>query len=193
MYSLTRALMGVLAHLFDSKRHASQRRHTAAGKRASFRPLLEALEDRLTPAQLAVTSAADPAKLTSGTLRYAVNQANSDAAQGISDTIIFQSNLSGAVITLTHGQLELSGSGQASIAIDGSSLQSPVTISGARRQPDLPDRRRRGCRADGSCRDGRKRRRQHAYQQRRRHRQRRHADPRQRHSHRQLGRSWRRH
>ena len=35
----------------------------------------------MAPAQLTVTSSLDPATLTAGTLRYAVHQANADAAQ----------------------------------------------------------------------------------------------------------------
>src|SRR5271163_4752163 len=71
---------------------------------------LEVLEDRLAPAQLTVTSLLDPATLTAGTLRYAVNQANTDAAQGISDTIVFNTTqMGGSTITLQQGQLLLGG------------------------------------------------------------------------------------
>jgi hypothetical protein len=63
-----------------------------------------------------------------GSLRAAVTQADNIAGFGLSDTINFAPSLAGQTITLTSGQLELSGSGK--ITIDGSSLSSPVTISG---------------------------------------------------------------
>src|SRR5207253_2409768 len=56
--------------------------------------------------------------------------ANVDAANSISDTITFDSSLSGAVITLTQGQLELSGAGTGVITIAGSNLASPISVSG---------------------------------------------------------------
>jgi predicted outer membrane repeat protein len=88
---------------------------------------LEQLEDRLAPAQLTVTSALDPAHLTAATLRYAINQANVDAAKGISDTIVFNTARMGSdTITLQHGELSLGGSG--TVTIDGGSK---VTISGS--------------------------------------------------------------
>ena len=66
---------------------------------------LEALEDRVVPASLTVTSAAD--SLAAGTLRSAVNQANLDAAKGISDSISFAANLNGSHIFLSLGRLEV--------------------------------------------------------------------------------------
>ncbi len=64
---------------------------------------------------LNVTSALDPLALTPGTLRYAVNQANTDAANGTSDTITFAPSLSGATIVLQHGPLEFNAGTGASI------------------------------------------------------------------------------
>ncbi len=90
------------------------------------RPALERLEDRLNLTPLTVTSAADPTVLTSGTLRFEVQQANSDAASGISDTIGFASNLLGATISLAQGQLELKA-GTGTTTING---QGQVRISG---------------------------------------------------------------
>jgi hypothetical protein len=66
----------------------------------------------------------------SDTLRAAVIQADADAANGLSDVINFDPSLSGATITLTTGQLELSGVAGGKITIDGTSLAQPVTISG---------------------------------------------------------------
>ncbi len=100
-------------------------------RKVSFRRLsLEALEDRLMLATLTVTSLADPAILTAGTLRYEINQASLDARNAISDTIVFDSSLSGGTITLAQGELELSGAGGGAITIDGSSLATPPSVSG---------------------------------------------------------------
>jgi hypothetical protein len=85
------------------------------------------LEDRLAPALLTVTSALDPAILTPGTLRSAVSQANTDAANGISDTIVFNTAQMGSgTVTLQHGELELWG-GTGTTTINGGGL---VTVSG---------------------------------------------------------------
>jgi Ca2+-binding RTX toxin-like protein len=93
----------------------------------AVRPRLEALEDRLAPAQLTVTSLLDPATLTAGTLRYAVQQANADAANGTSDTIVFNTTqMGGNTITLQQGQLELA-TGSGTITINGGGQ---VAISG---------------------------------------------------------------
>jgi hypothetical protein len=88
------------------------------------------LEEQLAPAQLTVTSPNDDG--SAGTLRAALATANTDAANGISDTINFASTLAGATIALTPGlgPLELSGAGDGTITIDGSGLGGTVTISG---------------------------------------------------------------
>ncbi len=76
---------------------------------------LEVLEDRINPGTINVSSNLDPATRTVGTLRYAVNEANTDAANGISDLI--NVNLDGGTITLSQGVLELTaGSGTVTIA-----------------------------------------------------------------------------
>jgi hypothetical protein len=88
---------------------------------------LEHLEDRLTPAQLAVTSALDPATLTPGTLRYAVTQANHDASLGISDTINFNTTQMGTnQIKLQQGPLTLTP-GTGTTTINGGGV---VTLDG---------------------------------------------------------------
>ncbi len=88
---------------------------------------LEALEDRLAPAALTVTSAADPATLTAGTLRFELNQANTDAAAGVSDTIDFDmAKMGGNTVTLSQGQLELMA-GNGTTTIDGGGQ---IAISG---------------------------------------------------------------
>jgi ELWxxDGT repeat protein len=112
-----------------------QRRGKRRGHKlkAWFKPRLEVLEDRLAPANLTVTSNQDPTTFTPGTLRYAINQANTDATNGITDTIIFDPSLSGAMITLSQGPLELSGAppaGSAPITIDASALAGGITVSG---------------------------------------------------------------
>src|SRR6516225_7499860 len=76
-----------------------------ARKRRRPRLQIEPLEERLAPAQLSVISPLDPATLTAGTLRYAVQQANADAAQGGSDTITFNTSQMGTnTVTLQQGQ-----------------------------------------------------------------------------------------
>jgi len=69
--------------------------------------LLEPLEDRTAPTVLPVTSAADPpGPPVSGTLRYAVSQANNDATNAVSDTIVFNIiQMDSSTITLTQGPL----------------------------------------------------------------------------------------
>jgi CSLREA domain-containing protein len=62
------------------------------------------LEDRIAPAVLTVTSAADTPEAGMLTLREAVALANADANQGQSDTIVFDDGLGNATITLTAGQ-----------------------------------------------------------------------------------------
>jgi len=74
------------------------------------RPGLEALEDRRVLSILTVTSVADTS-LTNpapGTLRYEVNQADQDAAKGLSDTITFESGLAGPIL-LQQGALKITG------------------------------------------------------------------------------------
>ena len=93
---------------------------------------LEYLDERLVPAQLTVTSAADPGLLLMpGTLRYEVALANADAYRGFSDKIGFDTRAMGTTdIVLRYGQIELSGSG--ATTIDGSDGGLPVTIDGNR-------------------------------------------------------------
>jgi hypothetical protein len=82
---------------------------------ASHRPWLEILEDRLVPSIFTVdllgdAGVADPNNQSKGDLRYCVAQANTDAANGISDTITFDpTSLSSNIITLLQGELVLSG------------------------------------------------------------------------------------
>jgi hypothetical protein len=97
-------------------------------QRGPVRLGVEMLEDRTTPAQLTVTSALDPAVLTAGTLRYAVNQANGDAANGISDTIVFNTaQMGGGTIALHEGELVLSAARGSTITIAGGGQ---ITING---------------------------------------------------------------
>jgi hypothetical protein len=63
-------------------------------------------------------------------LRDAIVTANAEAAAGVSDTITFASSLAGQTITLSNGQLELSGAGGGRITLDGRGLSSPLTVSG---------------------------------------------------------------
>ncbi len=103
------------------RRRPSQRRR---------RLYLESLEQRTLLATITVTTASDAVSHSGISLRDALVTANADAAIGVSDTINFNSSLSGATITLEQGQLELSGAGGGKITIDGSSLSSRLTVSG---------------------------------------------------------------
>jgi hypothetical protein len=100
---------------------------------AGFRPRLEALEDRCTPAQLTVTTLSDLIGHSGVSLRDAIATANADAQAGTADTIVFDSGLAGGTIALAQGQLELSGvpaTGTALIKIDASALAGGVTVDG---------------------------------------------------------------
>ncbi len=77
-------------------------RRRPAFRRPSCRPRLEALEDRCVPSTLNVTSNLD--NNTSGTLRWAVGQANASSTHDTIDILTTQP------IVLTQGALELSQS-----------------------------------------------------------------------------------
>jgi CSLREA domain-containing protein len=106
---------------------------TLIAPRKRFVPRLTLLEDRTVLSPLLVTTAADEVNPNDGvlSLREAIAQANADASNGQSDTIRFAGSLGRATITLTLGQLELSGvppSGKsATETIDGAGL---ITVSG---------------------------------------------------------------
>ena len=87
--------------MFSPSRRPSRTVPRPARPRPTFRPRLEALEDRTAPAMLLVTSLADDGG--AGTLRslIAVAQTNGDA----SNTIDFDPSLAGGVITLTAAPL----------------------------------------------------------------------------------------
>jgi hypothetical protein len=86
-----------------------------------------ALEERRLLATFPVTSTADPATLTPGTLRYAVAQAN---AATTPSTIEFELGPGPATVALLQGQLELSNT-NAATTIDDGPCQGPVTVSGS--------------------------------------------------------------
>lgn len=105
--------------------------HHGVGLRSSLSPRCEELEDRMMLSTFVVNNATDGHVDGLLSLREALAQANTDAAAGISDTIAFDSSLGGQEIDLTSGQLELSGAGAGTIAIDGSTPSSPVKLSAA--------------------------------------------------------------
>src|SRR5262245_20179601 len=89
-----------LSWLRTQTRHAmreAQRTSKPAGRHATFRPRLEALEGRDVPSTLTVTSSLDYGP---GSLRYEISQANTG------DTIVFNlKNSNHGTITLTGGEL----------------------------------------------------------------------------------------
>src|SRR5262245_6320449 len=104
---------------YGKRSQSAQRRrtHGPARQRATFRPMLEALEDRCVPSTLAVTNPVDDVNVQ-GTLRYDIAHAQSG------DTIL----LTGAVqsgIVLTQGELVLNQN----VTIETASNQQ-ITISG---------------------------------------------------------------
>ena len=80
---------------------AARRPQTPARHRAGFHPRLEALDDRLLPSTLTVTSTSDSG---AGSLRAEIA-----AAHG-GDTIVFDAGLADQTISLTSGELEINKS-----------------------------------------------------------------------------------
>ena len=109
--SFTRRLSN---HLGLSLRPASRRETPAA--RPTFRPTLEALEDRWVPSTLTVTTNLDSGL---GSLRAEI------AAAKNGDTIVFAPSLNGQTITLTSGELlirhsiTIAGPGAGNLTVSG--------------------------------------------------------------------------
>jgi hypothetical protein len=105
------------------------RRRPARSNSRRARPRLETLEERALLSTYTVNLATDAGTSTgafSGDIRYCINQANSDAARGVSDTISFAPSVN--TITLTQGKLDLTATtGSAQVTIDGGGK---VTVSG---------------------------------------------------------------
>src|SRR5262249_40864502 len=105
----------------------SRTQRSAPGKRASFRPRLEALEDRWLPSTLTVLNNLDSG---AGSLRAAL------AAASSGDTINFASSLKGQTITLTSGQLaittnlDIEGLGANKLAVSGTGVSRVFDIAG---------------------------------------------------------------
>jgi uncharacterized repeat protein (TIGR03803 family) len=87
---------------------------------------------KLNPGSLVVTTLSDAVSHGGTSLRDAITLANSYAKNGISAGITFAPPLAGGTITLSQGQLELSGhplSGSATISIDASALPGGIMVS----------------------------------------------------------------
>ncbi len=91
-----------------------------------MQPALLPLEERQLLSTFPVTSTADPATLTAGTLRYAIAEANAATSPS---AIEFELGSGPATITLLQGQLELSNASDATTIYEGPG-QEGVTISG---------------------------------------------------------------
>src|SRR5437773_8289439 len=118
-----------------SPRSVSRRKTPAA--RPTFRPTLEALEDRWVPSTLTVLNNLDSG---AGSLRAEI------AAAHNSDTIVFASRLNGQTITLTSGEVLIShnvtiagpGAGPLTVTVSGNNTSrvfevtkaGSVTVSG---------------------------------------------------------------
>src|SRR5690242_17252148 len=124
-------MRSILAHTRDVWQSFLDRMFPYRRRRPFGKPYLclEVLEDRLAPANLVVVDLQDAVQLNAGTnsaldtnglvsLRSAVAAANVDAQNGISDSITFDSSLSGKTVVLTQ-VLELTGAVGATITIDG--------------------------------------------------------------------------
>jgi hypothetical protein len=103
-----------------SQAHASGRAHGAPRQRATFRPRLEALEDRCVPSTLTVSNNLDTGFTGDGSLRGEI----AAAAQSGGDTIVFAPSLAGKTIFLNFQlvidrSLTIQGPGAANLAISG--------------------------------------------------------------------------
>jgi hypothetical protein len=109
-------------------RPARRRATLARPPRRSFVPRLTALEHRVVPSTLTVTSAADDG--SSGTLRAVI------ASASPGDTITFARQLRGSTITLTQGQLsvtktlDIEGPGAAKLTISGNDAGRIFDVAG---------------------------------------------------------------
>ena len=100
----------------------------------------ERLEDRLMLTTLVVNNPTDTAVAAELLPAAGRGPGQPRCGRRHGDTITFDSSLGSKTITLTQGQLVLSGAGAGTITIDGSSPSTPLTISGGGDGPYLPDR-----------------------------------------------------
>src|SRR5713101_4521482 len=104
----------------------STRSKRPVGRRPSFVPRLEILEDRTVPSTLTVLNNLDSG---AGSLRNTIKDANSG------DTIVFAPSLAGQTITLTSGELafskslDIEGPGPGLLAISGNNASRVFDIS----------------------------------------------------------------
>ncbi len=100
-------------------RKHNEKPRTSRRATSTFRPQLEVLEGREVPSTLTVTNNLDTGK---GSLRYEIAQAEKSRGR---DTIVFAPSLDGQTITLTSGELYITGA----LTIQGPGANK-LTISG---------------------------------------------------------------
>jgi hypothetical protein len=124
-----RRIMGFFSWLRNRQRSrcgGNIRSQRSPGKRATFRPQLEALEDRCVPSTLTVTNNLDGPV---GSLRAEIKAANSG------DTIVFTPSLNGQTIKLGGSELainknlDIEGLGAANLTISGGNTSRVFDVS----------------------------------------------------------------
>ena len=119
--------------LFGKRRSARKPVKRSGGRAPARSPHLDALEQLesrtlLSASTITVTTTSDAVTHTGTSLRDAISQAEANATASSPQTIVFADGLAGGTITLQQGQFLINNTAGL-VAIDESSLSSPVTIN----------------------------------------------------------------